>query len=209
MIIQHALFGRKENYVNIGKKIHHLTKRTVIIPDARNHGNSPKCVNPSVKQMSSDLMNLQQQLKIDKSSMLGFSTGGRVAMMSALMHPKHVDRLVISSSTPLNTPEILQRFESFQQAAYIVHTLLKSHGISSKSQLVDSDFRIKMELDDALKETLKDSSERALFLSNLGKFKLKALMNNPDLGKFPDVEDKCFTGPVMFISGDLNFNFIK
>lgn len=159
--------------------------------------------------MSSDLMNLQQQLKIDKSSMLGFSTGGRVAMMSALMHPKHVDRLVISSSTPLNTPEILQRFESFQQAAYIVHTLLKSHGISSKSQLVDSDFRIKMELDDALKETLKDSSERALFLSNLGKFKLKALMNNPDLGKFPDVEDKCFTGPVMFISGDLNFNFIK
>jgi len=202
LIIQHALFGRKENFTNLGKKIHHVTKRSIIIPDSRNHGNSPKCANPSVKQMAVDLMGLQQQLKIEKSSILGFATGGRVAMMSALLHPDKVDRLVISNSSPLNTQEILFRFESFQQAAYIVHTLLKNHGISSKSQIVDTDFKLKLELDEALKDTLKDNSTRALFLSNLGKFKLKALMNNPDLGKFPYVEDKCFKGPVMFITGE-------
>jgi len=199
LIIHHALFGRKENYTSLGKKIHHVTKRSVIIPDARNHGNSPKCTNPSVKQMSSDLVNLQQQLQVDKASILGFNTGGRVAMMAALLHPKLVDRLVISSSTPLNTPEILARWDNSQQAAYIVHTIIKSRGMSSKSQIVDAD--LKLEIDDALKSTLTDNSERALFLSNLGKFKLKCLMNNPDMGKFPNVEDKCFTGPVMFISG--------
>ena len=201
LIIQHALFGRKENYTNLGRKIHHVTKRSVIIPDARNHGNSPKCTNPSVKQMSSDLLGLQSQLKIHKSCMLGFSTGGRVAMMSALTNPDRVDRLVISSSSPLNNKAALDRWESFQQSAYIVHTLLKSRGISSKSQIVDTDYKLKLELDEALKTTLTDSSERALFLSNLGKFKLKALMNNPDMGKFPSVQEKCYNGPVMFISG--------
>ena len=202
LIIQHALFGRKENYTNLGRKIHHVTKRSVIIPDARNHGNSPKCTNPSVKQMSSDLLNLQTQLKIDKSCMLGFSTGGRVAMMAALMNPDNVDRLVISSSSPLNTKDALERWDSFQQSAYIVHTLLKSRGISSKSQIVDTDYQLKLELDEALKTTLTDSSERALFLSNLGKFKLKAMMNNPDMGRFPSVKEKIFNGPVMFITGD-------
>jgi len=202
LIIQHALFGRKENLTSLGKKIHYVTKRSVIIPDARNHGNSPKCTNPSVKQMSSDLVNLQHQLQVDKASILGFNTGGRVAMMAALRNPKLIDRLVISSSTPLNTPDILKRWESSQQAAYIVHTIIKSHGISSKSEILNTDFNLKLEIDEALKSTLTDSSERALFLSNLGKFKLKCLMNNPDMGKFPNVEDKCFTGPVMFISGE-------
>ena len=111
----------------------------------------------------------------------------------------------VSNSLVLIFKKII-RFESFQQAAYIVHTLLKNHGISSKSQIVDTDFKLKLELDEALKDTLKDNSTRALFLSNLGKFKLKALMNNPDLGKFPYVEDKCFKGPVMFITGKIRVN---
>jgi len=67
---------------------------------------------------------------------------------------------------------------------------------------VDTDFQLKLELDEALKTTLTDSSERALFLSNLGKFKLKAMMNNPDMGRFPSAEDKCFNGPVLFIAGE-------
>merc|ERR1711936_413187 len=61
---------------------------------------------------------------------------------------------------------------------------------------------LKLEIDEALKSTLKDRAGRALFLSNLGKSKLKSLMNNPDMGRFPNVDDKCFNGPVMFISGE-------
>ena len=208
LIIQHALFGRKENHTNIGKKIHHVTKRSIIIPDARNHGNSPKCDNPSVQQMTRDLLGLQNQLRLPSVSMLGFDTGGRIAMMAALRQPQVVERLVVSSSSPLNTAAILARWEKFQQAAYIVHTILKSHGISSKSgfgtSVVDDNFKLKMEMEEALKPTLTDTAERALFVSNLGKFRLKALMNNPDMGRFPDLQDKCFKGPVMFISGKID-----
>ena len=88
LVIQHPLFGRKENHSSLGRMISHLTKRTVVIPDARNHGNSPKCENPSIKQMSSDLINFQNQLKIKHSCLLGFSSGGRVAMMTALLQPQ-------------------------------------------------------------------------------------------------------------------------
>ena len=209
LIIQHALFGRKENLVSLGKKINHITKRSVIIPDARNHGNSPKCTNPSVKQMSSDLLGLQSQLQVPQASLLGFSTGGRVAMMAALSAPKMVDRLVVASGSPLNTQQTLEKWERFQEAAHIVHTLLKSHGISSKSEMHEADFKLKLEIDEALKSTLKDRAGRALFLSNLGKSKLKSLMNNPDMGRFPNVDDKCFNGPVMFISGKYRIKYIS
>ena len=95
LVIQHPLFGRKENHSSLGRMISHLTKRTVVIPDARNHGNSPKCDNPSIKQMSTDLVDFQKQLKIRQSCLLGFSTGGRVAMMTALLHPQSGGNIVM------------------------------------------------------------------------------------------------------------------
>merc|ERR1712110_1135960 len=99
---------------------------------------------------------------------------------------KMVDRLVVASGSPLNTQQTLEKWERFQEAAHIVHTLLKSHGISSKSEMHEADFKLKLEIDEALKSTLKDRAGRALFLSNLGKSKLKSLMNNPDMGIFPN-----------------------
>jgi len=202
LFIQHGMFGRKENLLSIGKRINHLTKRKVILSDARNHGDSPKCSNPSVKQMSSDLLNLQSQLHIPKSSMLGFSTGGRVAMLAALSSPGMVDRLVVTSASPLNTQHTLEKWKSSLEAAYIVDTIFKSRGITTQSEILEAEVELKLEINEALKPTLKDKAGRALFLANLGKSNLKELMNNPDMGRFPNVEDKCFNGPVMFVSGE-------
>ena len=156
---------------------------------------------PSVKQMSSDLLNLQSQLHIPKSSMLGFSTGGRVAMLAALSSPGMVDRLVVTSASPLNTQHTLEKWKSSLEAAYIVDTIFKSRGITTQSEILEAEVELKLEINEALKPTLKDKAGRALFLANLGKSNLKELMNNPDMGRFPNVEDKCFNGPVMFVSG--------
>merc|ERR1712096_378945 len=126
LIIHHSLFGRKENFRSLGKKFHHLTKRSVIIPDARNHGNSPPCLNPSVKQMSSDLALLSSQLGVEKTCLLGHATGGRVAMTTALTKPDLVDKLIVVGSSPLNTTSTLEKWERYRQACYIVNTLLAS-----------------------------------------------------------------------------------
>ena len=46
-------------------------------------------------------------------------------------------------------------------------------------------------------------SERALFLSNLGKVNVKALMKTTmDLSTFPDMDGRTFEGPTLFISGE-------
>jgi len=202
LVIQHPLFGRKENHSNIGRLISHLTKRTVFIPDARNHGNSPKCENPSIHQMSTDLLAFQNQLKINRSCLLGFNTGGRVAMMTALQQPQSVERMVVTATTPLNTQKLLTRWEKSMEAAHIIYTLSKANGYTSFSDCIEMDFELKLKMDEALKSTIKEDKERALFLNNLGKTNLRALMNNPDMGRFPDLDGNVFSGPVMFISGE-------
>jgi len=208
LVIHHALFGRKENFTSFGKKIHHLTKRSVLIPDARNHGNSSTCLNPSVKQMSDDLVHLLSQLGLEKACLLGQGTGGRVAMMTALTKPGLVDRLVLVSSSPIDTENTLARLERYREACYIVNTMLKSHdkmrvnkGIISSAD-GDNGVEFRLELDQALKATLVDRSERALFISNLDKVNIEALLNNPDMGRFPCLRDNTFTGPTLFITGE-------
>lgn len=197
LIIHHSLFGRKENFLSLGKKFHHLTKRSVIIPDARNHGNSPPCLSPSLKQMSSDLVSLSSQLGIEKTCLLGHATGGRVSMLTALTKPHLVDRLVVVSSSPMNTITSLARWDRYREACYIVNTILASHSLEGEAGV-----EFILEVDSALKGTLEDRSERALFLSNLGKVNTEALLNNPDMGRFPTLHGNTFNGPTMFITGE-------
>jgi len=197
LIIHHNLFGRKENFRSLGKKFHHLTARSVIIPDARNHGNSPTCLNPSLKQMSSDLVNLSSQLGVEKACLLGHATGGRVGMLTALTTPQLVDRLVVVSSSPMNTTTSLARWDRFREACYIVNTILRSHSMHEEAGV-----ELTLEVDSALKDTLVDRAERALFLSNLGKINTEAFLNNPDMGKFPTLQGNTFNGPTLFITGE-------
>jgi len=204
LIIQHSLFGRKENCKILGKELHHLTRRRVILPDARNHGDSPPCKEPSVRQMSSDLAGLQAQLGLPRACLMGFSTGGRVAMVTALTRPNTVDRLVVVASSPLNTADLQQRWERHREACYIVHTFLANSGrlLPAHSLELAADIELKLDLDTALKSTSMDKTERSLFISNLGKVNMEYLLNSPDLGRFPSMQDKVFHGPTLFITGE-------
>ena len=61
----------------------------------------------------------------------------------------------------------------------------------------------KLEANAALKDILTDPSERALFLSNLGKVNVEALLgSSPDLASFPDMQGQIFEGPALFITGE-------
>ena len=142
-------------------------------------------------------------------------------MMTALMQPKSgkiksiffgnsqifmisVERMVITGTSPLNSSMLLGRWEKYMEAAHIIHTMKKAHGYDSFSDPIELDIELKLKMDSALKTTLKEDNERALFLINLGKTNLRALMNNPDMGKFPCIEGHVFSGPVMFIEGGKN-----
>lgn len=210
LVIQHGLFGRKENFLRLGKQVHNLSRRGVIVPDLRNHGDSPPCANMSIRQMSADLQRLTGQLGVEKASMMGHAAGGRVAMYTALTRPKLVERLVVASSSPLNTPSLMARWQRNRTACSVMAELLDSLSSETQGRLrrgvgeCDIGVEFKLVANDRLREVLTDSRERALFLSNLGKVNVASLLErrSADLGVFPQMQDETFCGPCLFITGE-------
>lgn len=205
LVLQPGLFARKENFSKLGRQLHHLTSRSLIIPDVRNHGSSPSGASMSLKQMSSDSVRLIKELGVGKNvCLLGHATGGRVAMVTALTRPQLVDKLVVVSASPLNTQESVAKWENYKTAANVLKQLVKDDHILDFKELQDSRcLEFKLKVDDALKQILPNRSERALFLSSLGKVNIEAICENPSLGIFPSLESCTFNGSTLFISGSL------
>jgi len=205
LVIQHGLFGRKENFTHLGKKFHHLTRRGVVLPDMRNHGASPPCRSLSLRQMSADLVRLTSQLGIDKACLLGHATGGRVAMLTALNRPELVDRLIVVSSSPLNTQDSMDRWLRNREACLVLEEFIRNSDSNTSTGVQDNcrnAVELKLEANEVLKPILTDSNERALFISNLGTVNVSPLLNSSaELGSFPDMQGHTFTGPTLFITG--------
>lgn len=94
LIILHGLFGISDNWVTFGRRIAD-EGFDVIIPDQRNHGQSPHSDTFNYLAMTDDLLELIDFLDIDPPVLLGHSMGGKVAMRFALENQAMVKRLEI------------------------------------------------------------------------------------------------------------------
>jgi len=94
LIILHGLFGISDNWVTFGRRIAD-EGFDVIIPDQRNHGQSPHSDSFNYLALTDDLFELIDTLEIDQPVLLGHSMGGKVAMRFALENPGLVKRLEI------------------------------------------------------------------------------------------------------------------
>ena len=56
----------------------------VIVPDARNHGDSPHSEKLDYPVLSQDIMQLMDDLRIPRATLVGHSMGGRAMMSVAL-----------------------------------------------------------------------------------------------------------------------------
>lgn len=95
----------------------------VIVPDARNHGDSPHSNQLNYEVLSNDIIQLMKDLAIPKAILVGHSMGGRAMMTVALTQvnqnnelltdfdfhnllidkqPSLVDRLVVVDISPVN-----------------------------------------------------------------------------------------------------------
>ena len=71
----------------------------VIAIDTRGHGQSPRGNKPfTIKQFAEDLLDFMDEKAIEKTSLLGFSDGGNIALTFALKHPERVDKLVLNGA---------------------------------------------------------------------------------------------------------------
>jgi esterase len=94
VIILHGLLGISDNWVGIAKKLAKEGFR-VLIPDQRNHGQSPH--NPVINYyaLTDDIKEFIESKNLAMPVVLGHSMGGKVAMRYSLENPDLVSKVII------------------------------------------------------------------------------------------------------------------
>lgn len=93
IIILHGLFGISDNWVGFARQFSKHSR--VIIPDLRNHGQSPHSDSFELHDLVQDLYNVIEETKSKSPILLGHSLGGRIAMRFALLYPEHISKLIV------------------------------------------------------------------------------------------------------------------
>ncbi|MCK9399679.1 MAG: alpha/beta fold hydrolase [Bacteroidales bacterium] len=94
IVILHGLLGISDNWVGIARKIAEEGYR-VLIPDQRNHGQSPQHPVFNYYALTDDISEFIETKSLDKPIILGHSMGGKVAMRYTLENPNSVSRIII------------------------------------------------------------------------------------------------------------------
>lgn len=98
IVILHGLYGASDNWLTIAKQI--SNNNELIIPDIRNHGQSPHDDDMHFDVMVEDIYKLLKNLKIEKCILLGHSMGGKLAMNFALKYPNKLEKLIVVDVAP-------------------------------------------------------------------------------------------------------------
>lgn len=208
VMIMHGLFGSKNNWNSLSKAVHQQTDRKVITIDARNHGDSPHSSEMTYKHMAEDVVQLMDDLGLEKSILVGHSMGGSAMMYVALSYPELVEKLIVVDMSPVRTSPSLSDMAKIFQAMRLV-TLDGNPTLTKARHSVDRQ----------LANTIKSPALRQFLMMNLveadaGKFKwrvnLPVLEQNfsTQIAVFPNVGTKTFSGPTLFIGG-ANSDYIR
>lgn len=194
LLLIHGLFGSATNWHGIVGRLHRLlgTSRRIIVPDLRNHGQSPHDPVFGYEAMATDLVHLLDTLEIEHVSLVGHSLGGKVAMWLALEHPERIEALAVVDIAPVTYPSRFRRL------------FAALRGLNLRT--IDS----RREADMRLAADIPDPAMRGFLLQNLRhtpdgwtwRFNLAALANAMEgLRTFPDPQGRRFHGRTAFIHG--------
>ncbi len=120
LVCLHGVSGHGRRFVHLANR---LEDRTIIAPDLRGHGDSPKDPPWDVAAHIGDLI---ESIEEPFADWLGFSYGGRIAAQIAAQYPERVRSLILLDAA-LHLPPPLareraeaarhgERYESFEEA---------------------------------------------------------------------------------------------
>jgi esterase len=189
--ILHGLFGSGRNWRSIAQ--HLAAHHRVLTFDLRNHGASPWADGMPYREMVEDLRASLGSRGITRATLLGHSMGGKVAMLTALLHPAEVDRLVVVDIAPARNPPTLLGYVRAMRTVDL-------RGITRRG-----------EVDAQLLAAVPDPAERAFLLQNLiiengrarWRLNLEAIEREfPEIIGFPELPaDTAYRGPTLFVAG--------
>jgi esterase len=147
LVLLHGLFGSRSSWYVVSKLL--SSHFRVLVPDLRNHGDSPWATGMSYIDMAEDIRVFLEEHAPDGASILGHSMGGKVAMALALLHPGRLRKLLVVDIAPADYPD---NFSEYIEAAGNLNIgELKSHQAA----------------DLLLKEHIISDAVRGLLLQNL------------------------------------------
>jgi esterase len=102
VVLIHGLFGSLENLNMVARN---LAKNFVVTSvDVRNHGRSFHQNDMDYQALAQDVINVIEHLALKKTSLLGHSMGGKIAINIALMRPELVEKLIVADIAPVAYP---------------------------------------------------------------------------------------------------------
>lgn len=102
-MILHGLWGASDNWLKVAKLC--TDKFYVILPDLRNHGNSPHDSKHNYNVMAEDIRELTERLALSQKPFIaGHSMGGKVLMHFLLKTPGIAAKAAILDISPQNYP---------------------------------------------------------------------------------------------------------
>ncbi|KAJ2511076.1 hypothetical protein GGI11_005242 [Coemansia sp. RSA 2049] len=100
LVVLHGLFGSKQNWGGITRRLAQELERDVYAVDQRNHGESRHLGPHTYQAMAADLVRFIEDHRLGSPVLMGHSMGGKVVMRTALERPDLVSRLIVVDMVP-------------------------------------------------------------------------------------------------------------
>jgi pimeloyl-ACP methyl ester carboxylesterase len=190
--------------MSVGREL--SLKYRVILVDQRNHGRSPHSPSHSYLDLAFDLLELIDELNLQRVTLIGHSMGGKAAILFTALNPQRVNSLVVVDILPT----------SYKVGVSGAHTQEKVHrNILSSLLLLNPDLaQSREEIDKSLSRYIPDVSVRQFLMKSLKRnergsyswvINIEALSQNlselmDSVLPFPNF--KQISIPTLFIKGD-------
>lgn len=132
LVILHGLFGSSDNWTTVAKTL--ASDFTVILPDQRNHGQSPHSDIHDYDSMRDDLHELITGLSVEKFFLAGHSMGGKTAISYALKWPETLQGLLVADISPFRGGDHVGTEHSYHARILKAILALDLSQISSREQ---------------------------------------------------------------------------
>ncbi|XP_063833336.1 uncharacterized protein LOC135082470 [Ostrinia nubilalis] len=201
----HGLLGCKRHWEGLGKTLLNMTKRSVVVVDQRNHGDSPHSSSHRYEEMAEDVVKLLDKLAVDRACFVGHSMGGRTCMCMSLIAPEKVAALLVVDISPISSPPHLTE--------YLPKVLNAMKAVEFKRPKTVNKARKMAKRQ--LKKVITDDMIMRAVLSNINiksdstigwTCNLDALIENFEhIASFPaQMKGKKYRGPTLFVGGQLS-----
>ncbi len=196
IIVLHGLFGISDNWIPFGKLMARKNFN-VLIPDVRNHGQSPHSDSFNYQSMLQDLEDFIDDNKIKNPIILGHSMGGKIAMHYALGNPLKVSKLIIVDVS-------MRNYSKKSHHIALVNAMLSIDFSNAKTR-ADIETQLIPEIDDKrIRNFLMKNIKRKSGNSYEWKIDMESIYNNIDRVYEGIDIDGVFNGPAIFIRGGIS-----